>query len=602
MIEPYEPSLLWLIIVGFLVAFGMAFGIGANDVANSFGTSVGSKVLTIRQACYLASFFEISGSVLIGYKVSDTMRKGILDLSMYEDAERELMLGCIASLGGSAICMLLATFLRLPISATHSIVGSTAGFSLVARGTRGLHWSTLSSIVASWFISPALSGAISVCIYYLIRTFILRAKDPLRNGFRSIAVFYGVTVFINVFSIVHDGPKLLHLDNIAVWISVCLALAFGLTTGILAQIFILPWQKRKIAEDSVMFTVGDSSAEPSLNNSPTTEKKLAINDNNILVPEIIESHEMLQLSKKDGSKQTDVEIGNKVSPKVKNIFASLDDMDLTITSLNYIDDNGAKNLKQNEKSQNGIAVKFDNGLTTEPLDTKVESDKLTGNLLIAPQSLMVNNMSATSKDMRSMDSAATLNSQLSGTAPLLKHKNQVRVMTPHEDRAVSRLFSFLQVLTAVFGSFAHGGNDVSNAIGPIIAMWLIFADGNVLQKSETPLGILLFGGFGMVTGLWIWGRRVIQTIGEDLTSITPSTGFTIEIGSACTVLLASKLGLPISTTHCKVGSVVFVGWASAEKGVDWSLFRNIVFAWIVTVPLAGLLSGFIMYILQITAL
>lgn len=66
MIEPYEPSLLWLIIVGFLVAFGMAFGIGANDVANSFGTSVGSKVLTIRQACYLASFFEISGSVLIG--------------------------------------------------------------------------------------------------------------------------------------------------------------------------------------------------------------------------------------------------------------------------------------------------------------------------------------------------------------------------------------------------------------------------------------------------------------------------------------------------------------------------------------------------------
>uniref|UniRef100_A0A6M2DXZ4 Phosphate transporter n=1 Tax=Xenopsylla cheopis TaxID=163159 RepID=A0A6M2DXZ4_XENCH len=510
------------------------------------------------------------------------------------------MLGCIASLGGSAICMLLATFLRLPISATHSIVGSTAGFSLVARGTGGLHWSTLSSIVASWFISPALSGTISVCIYFLIRTFILRAKDPLRNGFRSIAVFYGVTVFINVFSIVHDGPKLFHLDNIAVWISVCLALGFGLVAGILAQLFILPWQKRKIAEDSVMFTVGDSSAEPSLNNSPTTEKKLAINDNNILVPEIIESHEMLQLGKKDLGKQNDVEVGNKVSPKVKNIFASLDDMDLTITSLNYIDDNGGKNnLKQNEKAQNGTAVKFDNGLK---IVETTESEKLSNNLLIAPQSLMVNNMSATSKDMRSMDSAATLNSQMSGTAPLLKHKNQVRVMTPHEDRAVSRLFSFLQVLTAVFGSFAHGGNDVSNAIGPIIAMWLIFADGNVLQKSETPIGILLFGGFGMVTGLWVWGRRVIQTIGEDLTSITPSTGFTIEIGSACTVLLASKLGLPISTTHCKVGSVVFVGWASAEKGVDWSLFRNIVFAWIVTVPLAALLSGGIMYVLRITAL
>ena len=94
---------------------------------------------------------------------------------------------------------------------------------------------------------------------------------------------------------------------------------------------------------------------------------------------------------------------------------------------------------------------------------------------------------------------------------------------------VSKLFAFLQVLTAAFGSFAHGGNDVSNAIGPLIALWAIYAEGSVSQKAETPLIILLYGGLGIATGLWIWGRRVIETLGSDLAKITPTTGFTIEV-------------------------------------------------------------------------
>lgn len=98
-----------------------------------------------------------------------------------------------------------------------------------------------------------------------------------------------------------------------------------------------------------------------------------------------------------------------------------------------------------------------------------------------------------------------------------------------EPPEVSRLFSFLQVLTAAFGSFAHGGNDVSNAIGPLIALWAIYAEGSAKQKSETPLGILLYGGLGIACGLWIWGRKVIKTVGEDLARITPTTGFTIEV-------------------------------------------------------------------------
>lgn len=147
--DVYSAEILWLVIVGFLVAFILAFGVGANDVANSYGTSVGSGVLTFRQACILATIFETAGAILLGYKVSDTMRKGILDVTLYEGAEKELMLGMLATLSGSAVWLLVATFLRLPVSTTHSIVGSTIGFSLISRGTQGLNFYTLGNYISA---------------------------------------------------------------------------------------------------------------------------------------------------------------------------------------------------------------------------------------------------------------------------------------------------------------------------------------------------------------------------------------------------------------------------------------------------------------------
>jgi solute carrier family 20 (sodium-dependent phosphate transporter) len=184
---------------------------------------------------------------------------------------------------------------------------------------------------------------------------------------------------------------------------------------------------------------------------------------------------------------------------------------------------------------------------------------------------------------------------------------------------VQHLFSFLQILTACFGSFVHGGNDVSNAIAPLVSIWLIYTEGTASQKAETPIYMLVFGGVGIALGLFIWGKKVIETIGRKIAEVTPTTGFIIEIGSACTVLLASKLGLPVSTTHCQVGSVVFVGFANSKsnyetdaafanpeehkkKTVNWGLFRNIFLSWLVTLPAAGGLSALLMWIFSLTLL
>ncbi|XP_025990312.1 sodium-dependent phosphate transporter 1-A [Solenopsis invicta] len=484
---PYDESLIWIVVVGFLVAFVLAFGIGANDVANSFGTSVGAGVLTIFQACALATVFEIAGAVLIGYKVSDTMRKGILDVSLYEGHEKELMLGALSSLAGSGIWLLFATALRLPISGTHSIVGATVGFSLVCRGTAGVRWIALANIAASWFASPILSGIVSASIFWLLRKSVLQSNKPFEQGLHILPVVYGLTVAVNIMSIVLDGPKLLMMDKMPWWVSLIVALVAGKFVAMIVYVYVVPRQRARI----------------------------------LLAP--------------NGSEEK------------------------AATTTHF-------NQENNETTALSVISEVPcgsgNGNAKADLAPKLRGNTSESPLLMTAQVAEAENV------------------QMNG------------IEDDEEQPEVSRLFAFLQVLTATFGSFAHGGNDVSNAIGPLIGLWAVYAEGSARQEAETPIPILLYGGLGISTGLWVWGRRVIRTLGQDLARITPITGFTIEVGAAVTVLLASKVGLPVSTTHCKVGSVVCVGWASrGGEGVSWKLFRNIAFAWLITVPMAGCLSA-----------
>lgn len=237
---------LWMVIVGFIIAFILSFAIGANDVANSFGTSVGAKVLTLRQACILGSIFELLGALLIGYRVSDTIRKGIIDVELYNGTESTLMVGNVAALTGSCVWLFVATFLKLPVSTTHSIVGATVGFALVAHGVKGINWMKMGFIVGSWFISPVLSGLISVLVFLAIKILVLNQEKPLEPGLKLLPLFYALTAAINLFSVFYKGSALLHFDRIPLYGVFIITFGAAIIVGIVVRIAFVPWYRKKI--------------------------------------------------------------------------------------------------------------------------------------------------------------------------------------------------------------------------------------------------------------------------------------------------------------------------------------------------------------------
>jgi len=702
--EPESSSVLWIVIVGFIIAFILAFGIGANDVANSFGTSVGAKVLTLRQACIVAGVFEMAGAILLGSKVSDTVRKGIIDISIFNGIEKHAMVGALSALLGTSIWLIIATFFKLPVSGTHSVVGATIGYTLVATGAKGVYWSKFGMIAASWVISPLLSGIISSGIFITLRQFILIKSNPFKHGLRSIPLFYGITFAINVFSVLYNSSDMIGTDKLSVYALLGISLGAGIALSLVVHFAVAPWLKRRILskeQTAIHSSVADSEhgeADANVPNLVITEESSEQNgcipsketENNIghlriprmnlllrkvLDPEQItissslsadsyesitinavkvepntntlpmnetEAEEAAEVASEDGegavaSKSNlrlkpDFLLRNVVEPDAITVTSSLpsEDHEDTITSID--EDDVARSIKIPEEQRRVEELEeatLSSKETPAPIDVAVSISNDASSTVSVDGNTLCTEVNHRGRfhvthniEQRSVDGELRQHSS-EPTTPVQEHpieganllyrprgtsttsqseerqrhnaeKEQARVFARSlvvDDPKTAELFKFLQIMTASFGAFAHGGNDVSNAIGPVISIWIIYNTGEIHSKASTPIWILLYGGVGIVIGLSIWGRRVIETIGENLTPVTPTSGFSIEIGAALTVLLASNLGIPISTTHCKVGSVVLTGRVRSRDVVDWSLFVNIVVSWVVTMPITGLISA-----------
>ncbi len=387
----------------------MACNIGANDVANAMGTSVGSKALTFKQAIMIAAVAEFIGAFFVGGHVSDTIRKGMLDPTVFEAVPYHLVYGMISALLAAALWLHIASYLGWPVSTTHSIVGSVVGFGIIAGGMDVINWGKVGQVVLSWVVSPVMGGLIAFLVFKYISKTVFSKRTPLvyAKNLLPYIVFFVFAVLSN--AMIYKGLKNLDLD-----LSFGQALIISLVVGTLA------------------FVVTKFLAE-----------KIPYN------------------------------------------------------------------------ASWGIQKQF------------------------------------------------------------------------HETENV---FKYLQILTAFYVAFAHGSNDVANAVGPLAAVVAVLKDGQVHMKVVMPTWILGLGGGFIVFGLLIWGAKVMATVGEKITELTPSRGFSAEFGAATVVLICSKMGLPISTTHTLVGSVVGVGLARGLPTLNLDIIKMIVISWISTIPFTAIIS------------
>lgn len=171
--------------------------------------------------------------------------------------------------------------------------------------------------------------------------------------------------------------------------------------------------------------------------------------------------------------------------------------------------------------------------------------------------------------------------------------------SPQDYKVVELMFRKLQIFTSCFVAFSHGANDVANAIGPVAAVLSLSTGNESLAAVQSVPGYLLaLGGIGIAFGAMTWGHRVMKTVGGRITSLTNTRGFSVDFGAATTVLIASNLGLPISTSHTVVGAVIGVGLAKGLAAIDLSVIKKIIYSWILTVPLAAVFSAIIFIALR----
>jgi inorganic phosphate transporter, PiT family len=466
-----------LIVIALAISFYMAWNIGANDVANAMGTSVGSGALTLKKAILVAALMEFAGAFLVGSHVTNTVRKGIIDPVVFSADPNSYIYGMIAALLAAGTWLNIASYKGWPVSTTHSIVGSILGFGIIFSGFASIHWNKVSQIVASWVVSPVLSGAISFLIFCLLRRIIFYSKTPVKSAKRMTPYLVFFVVGILTLVMIFKGLKNLHLD-----LPFNHALILACLVGLLGAIISIPLVNR------IKFS------------------KSEIGENEFIDP--------------------------KVERSIRKAVMHL------------------------KRAKESVTEEF--------------SDEIT----------------------HLLDKSENISNQFE----TYSHKKHISA----DYQTVEKIFVYLQILSACFVAFAHGANDVANAIGPLAGILSAIKSGVVGMEAQVPLLVLLLGGLGIVIGLATWGWRVIETIGKYITELTPTRGFAAEFGAAITIVLASKLALPVSTTHTLVGAVLGVGLARGLNSLNLRTIRDIIISWAITIPAGALLTAVFYFIIKLS--
>ena len=474
----------------------------------------------MRSALVIAGIFEFLGSFLMGSNVTKTIQKGISDTSMFENEPAMYMFGMCCVIIGVAAWIIIATMYSLPVSTTHSCIGGVVGMAIVARGFGAVQWKEIIKIIASWFVSPVISGAFTSLVFYIVRKWILRAENSFQNAFKFYPIIIGFTLFVLTYFMMNKGIPGLKLDIPEIF-KILIALVIGVVLAVILAFTAVPYLKKKIEKEMA----AEAESKNSTISIPIETKNPAESGKEI---------EMVEVKSVETETKTETE-----TPAVETKADSENPVVETVV------------VKKDEEAQ-----------PTTPTTPREENTMFHQNI------------------------HAELTDE---TSKVYQIHQRAEKFDPHTER----IFSYLQVLTATLNSFAHGANDVANSIGPLAAVIAIYNDenGQIPKDMDCPAWILVLGGFGIVVGLACLGYKVMAAIGVNMVTVTPSRGFAIEIGSAFVIVTGSQLGLPLSTTHCQVGSTVGVGLVEGKNSVNWSLVYQVFIGWIVTIVVCAVCTA-----------
>ena len=540
----------YIFAIGVIFAFLDAFNIGANDVSNSFSSSVSSRSLKYWQAMVLAAIMEFLGAVLVGNRVSDTVRKKIIKTDTFESDPTVLMLAMAMALVGSSIWLSIATMIGMPVSTTHSIIGAVIGVGIAAKGADHVKWgwNGFSQIVASWFIAPAIAGAFASVMFLFCKFFILEVKDTrrgIKNALALMPVLVYITFSVLTMLIVWKGSPKLNLDNLSTGTTVGAIFGVGGVASTLYMIFIFPVVRRKVLYEDWTLKWYDIFRGPTFYFKPLDQ-----------IPPMPEGHELV----------IDFYKGRRPEE-------------------NLVDDR-----EEHLESKRSSINTSDHEISSETVSLKQGKDQSTASYW---RSLLMQGPKQWPRLMWLIVSHGftqdVISTQVAG-GTLGHNVKAMHAKSKFYDNRIEYLFSLLQAITACTMSFAHGANDIANASGPLSTVYLVWQ--NQSLKATPPIWILVFTGGSLVLGVWTFGYKIMAVLGNKMILQSPSRGFAIEFGAAITVVMATQLAIPVSTTQCAVGATVFVGICNLDfRSVNWRMVIWCYLGWLITLPVAGIISG-----------
>ncbi|KAL2416406.1 Phosphate-repressible phosphate permease pho-4 [Exophiala dermatitidis] len=563
----------WILAITSIAFVFSAFGNGANDVANSYATSVAARTLTMPQVGFLSMITEFVGAVALGSRVTSTIKNGIISIDRFEDRPAALMLAMGCAEVGSATWLMFATSWGWPVSTTQTVVGALIGVGFASQADIKWAWASgsVSQVAASWGIAPLIAAGFSALIFGIVKYTVLERQDSFKWAMRLIPYYFATTAAVLALFIVVEAPTAPSLEEFGAGKAVGIILGVWVGVLVIAYVFFVPYfERRLIKQDSRV-------------------KAYHIP----LGPLLRRENPPLYFPAKDD--------GKYVIDYYEDPYA--DNVDQSSSSVNSLKE--GKQLSAAVSSTNAPSPLLVAGDSTSVLEKGQHQPTP-----VAP-GIVARRRPLTPKE-RWIDPVQDLkwsNPQrwwsyfkfgfLRGVAiDCVTHDSaklrEIHARANKYDVRVEHLWTYCQVASAMLMSIAHGSNDVANAVGPWAASYQTFKAGVVDTKSDTPVWFLVIAGFLLGAGFWFYGYHIMRALGNKITRMSPTRGFSVELGAAVTVLLASRLSLPVSTTQCLTGATMGVALMNYDLGaVNWSQLAFIFMGWVFTLPCAGLLSGLI---------